>query len=447
MGVLLDDLIALYGGNKVAGLLRDALFGLEKESLRVRESGDLAMTSHPKALGDSFTDLHITTDFSESQLEFITSPFPSIDGAVSHLKKLHHFTASRLEKEYIWPFSMPCKLPESEKIAIARYGESSDAKFKEKYRQGLANRYGKAMQMLCGVHFNLSFNPKIWPSLHKLKKSVLTEQEFKNEEYLAVIRNFIRFRWLLVYLFSASPSFDESTYKCASAIKHDYANAISMRLSRCGYFSSVKIPITYNDFRSHLKDIRYAVTTSCPAYEAIGDGQINSNFLQISNENYFPIRLKPTSGQDILEGLETEGVRYLEIRLFDLNSMSPYGVSVDALYFVHLFLLFSLFESSPALKDSEIAEMNALQADIAFNGRHLSDNLKREGELIFKKMSPFAELLGGKYLEVFEFYRNNFLMGEGLLWQQVLDDMGDDSFIDYAVKIMKKHHEYLIKKS
>ena len=46
--------------------------GIEKESLRVRPDGTLATTPHPAALGSALTHPHITTDFSESQLELIT---------------------------------------------------------------------------------------------------------------------------------------------------------------------------------------------------------------------------------------------------------------------------------------------------------------------------------------------------------------------------------------
>ena len=49
----------------LAGLRR----GIEKESLRVRMDGALAATPHPRALGAALTHPHITTDFSESQLE------------------------------------------------------------------------------------------------------------------------------------------------------------------------------------------------------------------------------------------------------------------------------------------------------------------------------------------------------------------------------------------
>ena len=53
--------------------------GIEKESLRVRPDGTLATTPHPRALGSALTHPHITTDFSESQLELITGVHPSAE--------------------------------------------------------------------------------------------------------------------------------------------------------------------------------------------------------------------------------------------------------------------------------------------------------------------------------------------------------------------------------
>ena len=52
---------------QLAGMRR----GLEKESLRVRPDGALALTPHPAALGSPLTHPNITTDFSESQLELV----------------------------------------------------------------------------------------------------------------------------------------------------------------------------------------------------------------------------------------------------------------------------------------------------------------------------------------------------------------------------------------
>ena len=52
--------------------LRGIRRGIEKESLRALPDGALALTPHPAALGSALTHPHITTDYSESQLELIT---------------------------------------------------------------------------------------------------------------------------------------------------------------------------------------------------------------------------------------------------------------------------------------------------------------------------------------------------------------------------------------
>ena len=61
--------LALVRGRPELGALRR---GIEKESLRVTPTGALAATPHPRGLGSPLTHPHITTDFSEAQLELIT---------------------------------------------------------------------------------------------------------------------------------------------------------------------------------------------------------------------------------------------------------------------------------------------------------------------------------------------------------------------------------------
>src|SRR5947207_2624833 len=65
--------------------------GIEKESLRVRPDGKLALTPHPAALGSPLTHPHITTDFSESQLELITGVHTTVDACLGELARIHQF--------------------------------------------------------------------------------------------------------------------------------------------------------------------------------------------------------------------------------------------------------------------------------------------------------------------------------------------------------------------
>src|SRR2546427_9292577 len=65
--------------------------GIEKEGLRVLPSGSLALTPHPLALGSALTHPHITTDYSESQIELITgarAPSP-VDRKSTRLNSSH----------------------------------------------------------------------------------------------------------------------------------------------------------------------------------------------------------------------------------------------------------------------------------------------------------------------------------------------------------------------
>ena len=139
-------------------------FGLEKEGLRVdRATGQLAQTPHPRDLGSALTHPHITTDYSEALLEFVTGTHASPHAAIQELEELHIFASSLLEDERIWPLSMPCQLPESDSdIPLAYYGESHIGRLKTVYRRGLGFRYGRQMQTIAGVHFNLSFSDDLW---------------------------------------------------------------------------------------------------------------------------------------------------------------------------------------------------------------------------------------------------------------------------------------------
>ena len=69
--------------------LRDIRRGVEKESLRALPDGGLALTPHPAALGSALTHPHITTDFSEAQLEFVTGVHPSVQACVDELTQVH----------------------------------------------------------------------------------------------------------------------------------------------------------------------------------------------------------------------------------------------------------------------------------------------------------------------------------------------------------------------
>ena len=79
----------------------------------------------PRSLGSALTHANITTDYSESLLEFITPATDSIDSLMEQLGDIHRHTIHHLGDERIWPLSMPCFVGDEENIRLAQYGSSN----------------------------------------------------------------------------------------------------------------------------------------------------------------------------------------------------------------------------------------------------------------------------------------------------------------------------------
>ena len=171
--------------------LRGVRRGIEKESLRAQPDGKLALTPHPAALGSALTHPHITTDFSESQLELITGVHADVESCLDELVRVHQFTYRVLDEagdELLWVSSMPCGLPTDETIPIGRYGSSNVGAPRASTAWAWRTATGGACR----------------PS----RASTTTGRcpDVSSEQYFALIRNFRRHAFLLLYLFGASPA-------------------------------------------------------------------------------------------------------------------------------------------------------------------------------------------------------------------------------------------------
>ncbi|MDC5857410.1 glutamate--cysteine ligase [Vibrio europaeus] len=339
--------------------------GVERETLRYHQDGHLATTPHPVELGSAYANNWITTDFSESLLEFITPVSSNISTLTAQLEDIHHFTQTKLGEEKMWPLSMPCYVGSEDDINLAQYGSSNSGKMKTLYREGLKHRYGSLMQIISGVHFNFSFPESFWEQLFG-EQSDEDRQDSKSEAYFGLIRNYYRFGWLIPYFFGASPAL------CGSFIQGRETklpfesiggtlylpHATSLRLSDLGYTNSAQsaLKIGFNSLDEYLEGLNKAIRTPSPEFAEIGvkvEGeyrQLNSNVLQIENELYAPIRPKRVakSGEKPSEALARGGVEYIEVRSLDVNPYSAIGINEDQVRFLDLFLTWAaLTESEP----------------------------------------------------------------------------------------------------
>lgn len=412
---LTDILHALSSTAHYAGIA-NMTRGLEKESLRIRPNGTLASSRHPLALGSALTHPHITTDYSEALLEFITDPCSDSSAVLNQLTELHAYTCQNLDNERLWPTSMPCMLGRDEDIPIAQYGSSNSGKMKSAYRLGLGHRYGRSMQTIAGLHYNFSVSDDLWAFLHQQDKSSMTIEAYKTQGYFHLIRNFRRYFWLLLYLFGASPGV------CKSFVgerKHQLVPfgddphslhtpyATSLRMGDLGYQSSAQesLVITYNCLDSYIETLCSAITHTHPDYEAIGTKdsagvyqQLNANLLQIENEFYSVIRPKRTArrGETALSALANGGVEYIEVRCLDLNPFEPLGINESQMQFLDTFLLYCLLSDSPPSDNEEHEAIQNNQKRMVYRGREpaltlLSKNAT--GDIVERPMREWADNL------------------------------------------------------
>lgn len=408
MSDLLNRRLSLLGAN--LPLLKQCLHGIERECLRVTDEGRLAQTPHPVALGSALTNEQITTDYSESLLEFITPALADPAKVLESLEQTHRFVYSKLGDEYLWSPSMPCTLPAEEDIPIGEYGTSNIGKLKHVYRKGLALRYGRTMQCIAGIHYNFSLPEALWPLLRDAEGSSEGDRDYQSSAYIALIRNFRRYSWLLMYLFGASPALDKGFLRGrphqleeldAETLFLPYAT--SLRMSDLGYQSNAQAGLTpcYNNLDSYTDSLRKAVGTPYPPYVEIGthvDGewvQLNTNILQIENEYYSNIRPKRVTytGERPIQALTSRGVQYVEVRCLDINPFLPVGIDLAEARFLDAFLLFCALEESPQLDNGECGQCTSNFLTVVKEGRRPGLELHRDGQPITLKAWA-TELIG-----------------------------------------------------
>ncbi len=302
-------------------LFRKGEFGLEKESLRVTEEGNLSHTSHP-----FLNDAKIDRDFCENQVEMITGVQYSTEDVYEELASIHRrvvLTLSELDSgaEYLWPFSNPPYVLGEKDIPIAAFeGELSQ---KQRYREYLAKKYGKKKMLFSGIHFNFSF-PEALLKADFHQQTLADFQDYKNRLYLDLAGKVLEYSWLIVYLTAASPVFDGSYVKTDSLDESIVSRYSSPRCSEIGYWNQFLPVLDFTTLEGYINSIQ----------SYVDDGQ-----LQAASELYYPVRLKPR-GLNTLENLKEKGINHIELRMFDLNPLSDIGIDPRDLEFVFLLLTY-----------------------------------------------------------------------------------------------------------
>lgn len=304
--------------------------GLEVETHRINKSGQLSHKSYPKGLLNERQHHFIKNDFLETQSELITPPTKTTLKGLKYLGVYHQALRSELAgKEYLWPYSMPPKLKaDHSDIVIAQ----TDPKSYE-YRQQVAKMRKIERTAETGVHVNIGLTKKAIKDLTAQDANVSTD-----DLYLQAAVGFMRYRWLLTYLFGATPVaftnyFAPDTNAPTSPVR-------SLRNSHFGFG---------NGFISSYQSVQHYVDGILKA--------VDDQKLIAQREYYGTVRLKRS---DNVSDLLTKGIAYLELRIYDLDPFEPLGVSEDAVDLVRL--MFAYFVSHRPF-DLRTADEDIAKAD------------------------------------------------------------------------------------
>ncbi len=497
----LQQRLSLLAASDFEEALSTSKIGLEKESLRVLPEGGISQAPHPKAWGSPLTHPQITTDFSEALAELVTPPCDSVAEVIQSLDDIQNFIYRNLDDEILWATSMPCVVAGKTSIPLARYGTSNSAQMKTAYRRGLGLRYGHAMQVIAGVHFNYSFSDKFWRQYQQLLNSSDHSradhskadhsspddsqddlQSFISEQYMGLIRNLLRYGWLVPYLFGASPAICKSFINGQRTILQEFNSgtyyepyATSLRLGDIGYQNNKEeltgVKACYDSLEGYIDSMQRAINTPYEDYEKIGvkvDGvyqQLNANILQIENEYYSSVRPKqiPQNNEKPSVALKKRGIAYVELRSLDVNVFDPHGINSEQLYFLEVFMLFCLLQSSPALSKIEIDAIDENLVLVAHNGREPGLDLKRDNRLqgeekislqdwaseLCNRMKPVASLLDrANHCEnYFSSVKSQFasvfdpdLTPSARMLEEMREH--DEGFFHYAQRMSKHHCQY-----
>ncbi|MPQ43441.1 bifunctional glutamate--cysteine ligase GshA/glutathione synthetase GshB [Clostridium tarantellae] len=401
-------------------------YGLEREALRVDINGKLSLKKHPKIFGDKISNPYITTDFSESQIELITPPVKTIEELYNFSSTLYDIVALNIGNEYLWPQSMPCNIPEDNEIPIAEFCQCSEkGKKAREYREKLFKKYGGKKQLISGIHFNFSFSEYLIEKLYENIEENISYKEFKNNIYLKVARNYLRYRWLLIYLLGGAAVIHKSyENKCVKKLEKIFDETfgndevLSYRNSECGYRNKVELFPCYKSLNDYIKSLK----------KFIEDGLIENH-----KELYSQIRLKPKDKEKFFDSLEKEGIDYLEIRSIDINPFDKVGISLEDLKFIQVFILFLLQEDEFSYSNwQEEAFYN--QKAIAEHGRK-NILLKKNGQAISKDHWAIS------ILNKMQNMNNKLKLGFGNIIEKAIVKVNDPSLTygSLITEIAKKH--------
>ena len=406
--------------------LLEGNFGLEKESLRIREDGTLSHSPHPFA-----DDPHIVKDFCENQTEINTSVHDSAKAAVEelefHNRRIYESLKSLPEREYLWLFSNPPYIQNESDIPVAVF-EGIEVS-KTAYREYLSAKYGRYKMTFSGIHVNYSFSEELLKAefSHQEEKDY---QKYKNRFYLDLAQKVAAYGWLLVAVTAASPLLDSSFVEKGVYDQDVFTGMASVRCGEMGYWNEFAPILDYSDISSYAESIRRYV---------------NMGLLKAASELYYPVRLKP-AGENNLDSLCKNGVNHIELRMFDLNPLAEAGVEEKDIRFAQLFLVWlAASANQPFCEKDQIQAVQNFKNAARYDLKTVNI-LTPDGEIcsvahaagnVIDRMKAFYDGFSPDIEEILQFEYEKFMDAENRYAWKIRKQFGD-GYVKKGLKLVKE---------
>lgn len=347
---------------KVKQILKTQVrLGVEIEKHRVDQDNCLSQRKFPTKLSRSVSQ-YIQREFCEAQMEFAFPPYHDSENNIVLIETVLSRTAEQLEdSELLWSYSMPPLLPaDLTQIPISTLPVET-----QEYREQSVEKYDVRRLLNTGVHVNVSFD-------ERTAKFLAAKLEFATTDdlYLHIAQYFMLNRWVLTYLFGATPWALPGYFDAEEPIQP----VRSLRSSSYGFMNDVR-----GDYRSvdhYVKAINRAVS---------------AEQLLEPREYYESVRLKSGGSKDPNRILQ-KGVTHLELRTFDLNPLAFTAVSAEQLRLLKLLTVY--FAYAPKMTAPEVAtelELAAIKNELVALENPLQPSLYQdEGLQLLTDLLSFA---------------------------------------------------------
>ncbi|MGP4116912.1 gamma-glutamylcysteine synthetase [Levilactobacillus zymae] len=343
---MLENLLAVIREENLSEQLYHSLVGIKLTEHRVDQHGHLSRRPQPRAWANRPHHPYLREGKRPSQVTLVTEPNPNIGGILDRLDTLQTVAYRSLEgDDRIWPLSLPPKIDAAE-LASAGAGHQTD--------------------WLTGVKISYSLPD---PVIHRLYSHYTADFDsvvaFKNELYFRVAQNFVRYQWLLTYLFGATPMAEPGFLDTLPELPQRPVRS----LRYCGALPA-GTPVTYTSLGAHLGALQRlaAAGDSAPAG---------------------PVTLK---GQPTPQDFLTGGIGYLEFNGFDNTPFTANGVSRHALYFLKTFMIYLLVTPLPTTNLAAVLTAARQQnIAVALEQPDQPTQFQTTGEEIFHAMKTMAQ--------------------------------------------------------